>query len=194
MEGMGSRALACLIVIAVHLLLWRMLAQIPPLPKKSDSDALTVIWIDPPRAKTAAPPLKKVGTSRPGIRRMFPTHPKWASSPADAIETPSRPPNTAEIMAQAHDWVMANEPIVIPPDDPLAPRRPTLPGSQRKWLPTPPPRPTREGIDRGRRMVGEAEYLAVFCPKLRLRVSELEKKGNSPELQQELHRLHAYCQ
>lgn len=42
-------------------------------------------------------------------------------------------------------------------------------------------------------MMGETEYLAVFCPKLRSRVSELEKKGDSPELQQALRRLHAYC-
>lgn len=194
MEGIGSRVFACLIIVAVHLLLWRMLAQVPPLPKKSRSDALTVIWVDPSRAITVAPPLKEVGTPRPGTRRMPPTHSKQALLPTTVVETPTPPPNATEIMAQARDWVIANQPIVIPPDDPLTPRRRTLPGSQRKWLPTPPPRSTREGIDRGRRMMGEVEYLEVFCPKLRLRISELEKKGDSLELQQELRRLHAYCQ
>ncbi|WP_242108286.1 hypothetical protein [Luteimonas aquatica] len=179
-------------MVLVHLLLWRMLVLAPPPPHRAPATA--VVWIDPPAAPTplARPPGPSQRRAPAASHRPRPARTR-APRPATAtVDAPPPSSGAADILAQAHRWVRANEPIVIAPADPMRSHIPRLPG-KKGWLPAPPPPPTLEGIDRGRRMMGEAGYLQDFCARTRMSIAALEPQGDSPELQRQRRRWQAYC-
>jgi hypothetical protein len=193
----GNRVFACLFVLAVHLALWWMLARKIdlPAPVGDAGGALQVTWIDPPKPAMASTPAAVPDDRRPA---PAPTRHRQqhAATPdaAPAAAPVAHRPMSAIFLEQGRQLSGARDgDVALFAPDPLAHRRPKLPGPGDDRFRMRAPPSIRGALLRIGAMAGGPGYTTDPCPRVAGNIDELSQLGDSALLQEELRRKRDLC-